>query len=86
MAAAVAFSLELSLNEPLFIFLNGKSAALTRYNRGFSYLVILAFPIMAVMAAGKRRWLLLPFILILFIPAGLTGIARRQAGFGARAC
>jgi len=45
---------------------------LVKYNRGFSYLVLLSFPIMASLWLSKRRWLLLPFLLLLFIPAGLT--------------
>lgn len=72
MVSVVAFGFELALNEPLFIFLNGKAGALTRYNRGFSYLVILAFPLMAGLMISKRRWMIVPFLLMLFFPASLT--------------
>ncbi len=45
---------------------------LVKYNRGFSYLVLMAFPLMAGLWFSKNRWLIAPFLLLIFIPAGLT--------------
>jgi O-antigen ligase len=71
-AGALALGIELALHGPLLKFVRGPAAQLFQYNRGFSYLVVLAFPIMAGLWISKRRGLLAAFVLILFIPASLT--------------
>lgn len=45
---------------------------LPHYNRGFSYLMLMSFPIMASLWFSKRRWLIVPFFLLLLIPASFT--------------
>jgi len=69
---ALALGVELSLHGPLLKLVRGPAAGLFQYNRGFSYLVVLGFPIMAGLWVTKRRWLILLFILILLLPASLT--------------
>lgn len=76
---ALALSLELYLGGPILHVVKDPNAGLTQYNRGLSFLVVLAFPLMAgllygqfPLALNKRLWIVLPFILVLFIPAGLT--------------
>lgn len=78
-SGALALSLELSLGGPLLHAVKGISAPLTQYNRGLSFLVILAFPLMAGLMQGRLPkallrplWVVLVFIVILLIPAGLT--------------
>lgn len=78
-AGTLTLSLELMLGGPLLHAVNGTQAPLTDYNRGLSLLVILAFPLMAGLMQGrfplppaKRLWIVIPFIIVLFIPAGLT--------------
>ncbi|MGE3623819.1 MAG: O-antigen ligase family protein [Bdellovibrionales bacterium] len=68
----VAISLELLAEGPLLKFHRGPAAQLYQYNRGFSYMVILAFPILASLWVRKRRWFVLPFIALLFVPANYT--------------
>jgi O-antigen ligase len=72
LAGALALGVELALGGPLLKLVRGPMAQLFQYNRGFSYLVLLAFPILAALWISKRRWLLVALILILFIPSGLT--------------
>lgn len=68
---ALALGVELYLKGPLLHALK-PSGQLVQYNRGLSYLVVLAFPVMAALWRSERRWLLLLFLLILFMPASLT--------------
>lgn len=68
----LALGIELYLDGPLIKFLHGPSALVVQYNRGFSYLVILAFPAMAALAMTRRRQTIVPLMLILLIPASLT--------------
>ncbi len=49
-----------------------KQVELTKYNRGLSYIVILAFAVMAGLWQKKQRWLLLGFFVLLLVPAQLT--------------
>ncbi len=80
MAGALALGLELSLGAPLLKEVEGlPNVALTQYNRGLSYLILLAFPLMAGLRGGfpplspqKRAVVIAAFILALLIPAGLT--------------
>lgn len=72
MIGAAALGVELSLGAPLLKWKNGQGTLLSQYNRGFSYLVLLAFPVMAALWTSKRRWMIVPFILILLFPASLT--------------
>ncbi len=69
---ASALGIELALQGPLLKWLRGPNAGLFQYNRGFSYLVILAFVAMASLWILKRRLLIIPFVLILLVPASLT--------------
>jgi O-antigen ligase len=76
-AAALALSLELFLHGPLLKMVKGAPASLTEYNRGISYLVLLAFPIMAGVrckeqSSRRRRLVSALFVLALLIPASLT--------------
>ncbi len=69
---AAALGLELDLGGALLHLVKGAKAALTEYNRGMSYIVMLAFPVMAWLWISGRRRFILPFILVLLIPASLT--------------
>jgi exopolysaccharide production protein ExoQ len=69
--AAIALGIELALHGPLLKLVRGNEF-LFEYNRGFSYLVLLAFPVMAMLMLTKRKWLIVPLIAILLIPASLT--------------
>ncbi|MFY9288344.1 MAG: O-antigen ligase family protein [Alphaproteobacteria bacterium] len=77
--SALGLSLELFHNGPLLRAVHGEPVWLVEYNRGVSYLVIMSFSLMAGLMLGpfplalkKRLWILIPFIIILFIPTGLT--------------
>ncbi len=48
------------------------SLELAHYNRGFSYLVLLAFPIMAALWFSKNRWTVVPFFLLLLALGSLS--------------
>jgi len=80
MIGALALGLELFLGGPLLHATKGVKASLTEYNRGLSYLVLVAFPIMADvrsddrLAQRPRRGVLVILLLIcaLLIPASLT--------------
>ena len=76
---ALALGLELFLGAPLLQAIKGHPVPLSQYNRGLSYLVLMSFPLLAGVKYGsfpqtfkKRLALMLLFILVLFIPAGLT--------------
>jgi len=78
-AGAMALSVELTLGGPLLQAVKGPGAVLTHYNRGLSFLMILAFPLMAGFLYAdfplpqKKRWaLVLLFVFVLMVPAGLT--------------
>lgn len=45
---------------------------LAKYNRGFSHLMLVAFPVIAALWLSKHRWLIAPFLILLLIPASLT--------------
>ncbi|MDX2027887.1 MAG: O-antigen ligase family protein [Alphaproteobacteria bacterium] len=70
-AGALTLSVELYLKGPL-LHARDPMGRLTQYNRGLSYLIILAFPTMGFLWRSERRWLLLPFLCALLIPASLT--------------
>lgn len=72
LVGALALGVELILGGPLLHAVKGSQASLTQYNRGISYLVVFAFPLMAYLWSTRRRWELALFILILLIPASLT--------------
>lgn len=77
---ALALGLELATGAHLLKMVKGQSAALTEYNRGLSYLVLLAFPLMSGLMhqtglglTSKQRFLaIVAFALIMLFPAGLT--------------
>jgi O-antigen ligase len=69
---ALVLGVELVLQGPLLQSVRGPEAGLFQYNRGFSYLVILAFPAMAGLWMTKRRLAIIPLALILLVPASLT--------------
>ena len=71
-AGAFALGLELALDGPVLHIVKGSSALLNQYNRGLSYIVLLAFPVMAGLWRTKYRWAIIPFVLLLLFPAGLT--------------
>ncbi len=54
-AGAAGLGLELALGGPLLHALKGADASLTQYNRGLSWLVLMAFPALAVLAAAWNR-------------------------------
>ena len=69
---AAALGAELYAGGPLLHAIKGPNAFLAEYNRGFSHLILLSFPIMAgLWVSGRRRWIV-PLILLLLVPAGLT--------------
>jgi O-antigen ligase len=70
--AAALLGVELSAGGPLLYAVRGSKAALTEYNRGMSYLVLVAFPIMASLRLSRRWWFIVLYIVILLLPAGLT--------------
>ena len=63
----------LHVKAPVFA-AQGKPWLLAKYNRGFSYLVILSFPIMAVLWFSKKRWLIIPFLFAAADPGQHDGI------------
>jgi O-antigen ligase len=69
---ACALGLELALGCPLLHFVRGINASATEYNRGISYLIVFAFPLMAYLWKANRKWVLALFIFILLIPTSLT--------------
>jgi O-antigen ligase len=76
---AISFGIELKLGGPLLHVVSGPNSPLTDYNRGISYSVILALPLMAGLMTApsdltlKQRWAILAlFVIALMIPAGLT--------------
>lgn len=73
MTGALLLGCELALQGPLLSLLHAPDkAVLTRYNRGVSYLVVLAMPVMAALWISKQRWLLAFFIVVLLVPASFT--------------
>lgn len=78
-AAALALGLELKLGGPLLQAVHGQGVSLTQYNRGLSLMMVLAFPLMAgfmfgpfPLAKSKRLWIIVFFMAVLLVPAGLT--------------
>jgi O-antigen ligase len=71
-AGALALGIELCCGGFILHLIKGARAQLTDYNRGFSYLVILAFPIMGWLWRTHCKKSLLLFVLVLMIPASLT--------------
>lgn len=74
---AFTLGVELLLDAPVLRMAKGDQAALTRYNRGLSYLVILALPIMAALwiefQNHKNKFLpVLFFIAVMLFPTSLT--------------
>lgn len=74
---AFALGVELILNAPVLHMLRHEMAALTYYNRGLSYLVVLALPIMAALwvepGTLKTRILTMSiFVAVMLIPTSLT--------------
>lgn len=69
---ALALGIELWLGGPLLHLVRGAKAELTEYNRSLSYTLLIALPCMGWLWQTKRRWLIIPFILILLFPASLT--------------
>jgi len=69
---AVALWGELRADGFLLRQLRGENASLTQYNRGFSYVVVMAFPLMATLWHRRHRWWLAAFFLIILLPTGLT--------------
>lgn len=84
-AGAFALGIELVLDAPVLRMVKGVHAALTQYNRGLSYLVVLALPIMAALwvrplaatgsaslrAAGRIAPFAV-FVAVMLFPASLT--------------
>jgi len=68
----LALGLELVLQGPILKLIRGPGAGLYQYDRGFSYLVVLAFPVMALIWNSKRRWSVVFLIALLFLPASYT--------------
>ena len=60
---ALALGIELTLDAPMLHMSKGDQAGLTRYNRGLSYLVVLALPIMAALwtrplPETEKKWMI----------------------------
>jgi len=82
----LAMGIELFSGTPLLKWINGAGVfdekAVTKYNRGFSYAVLLSWPLMASLwAAQNRRWAVAPFFLVLLLPLALTLSRATQSGF-----
>lgn len=71
-SGALALGVELSLGGPLLLAVKKGHAYLTEYNRGLSYLVVLAFAIMAGLRMQGRLILTAALVCLLLFPAGLT--------------
>lgn len=69
---AVALGMELDSDGFLLKARKGPDASLTEYNRGLSYLLLLALPCLASIWYSKHRWRLAPFGAALLIPCLLT--------------
>ncbi len=81
-----ALGAELFSGTPLLKWMNGSGVfdekAVTKYNRGFSYAVLLSWPFMASLwAEPKRRWTVAPFFLVMLLPLTLTLSRATQLGF-----
>lgn len=80
MTGALALGCELAAGAPLLKLIRGHGAPLTEYNRGLSYEVLLAFPVMAGILCPlfpeesfKRRHMIATlFVIFLLFPASLT--------------
>ncbi len=79
--SALALGLELIWEGPLLRLAKGPLARIYQYDRGLSYAVLLAFPIMAMIWNSKRRWLIVFFIAVLFIPASYTASRAARLAF-----
>jgi O-antigen ligase len=71
MISSLALGVFLYRMHPVWI-ADGKAWLPTKYNRGFSYIVLFAFPMLALLWQSRYRWAILPFLLCLFFPASLT--------------
>jgi len=69
---ALALGAELALHGPILNALHGTGDRLYEYNRGMSYLVVFAFPILAALWFSRYRIFAIFFICALLFPAGLT--------------
>jgi hypothetical protein len=69
---SILLGIELSSGEPLLQTLKGHPVPLTDYNRGISYIVLLAFPLIAWLWLSGRQRLAILFFLVLLIPTSLT--------------
>lgn len=69
---ALAIGMELDSNGFILKSYKGADASLTEYNRGLSYLLLLAFPCAAFIWLSEYRWRLAPFLVVLVIPVILT--------------
>ncbi len=70
--AAAALALELYLGAPVLRFFKGPQAAITEYDRGFSYLVVFFFPFLAWLWVSGRRAFAIGLLAIILVPASLT--------------
>ena len=71
-----ALGLELYFDGPLLRIFRGFGASLEGYNRGLSYLVLIAFPVMAALWSSEKRWTIVPFFILLLV---LTGLGESRA-------
>jgi len=70
--SAFALGLEFLFDAPLLHIVKGLNAAATEYNRGISYLVIFAFPLLAYLWRAGKRWEAAFVTLLILFPASLT--------------
>lgn len=86
LVGGLAVGLELYLGGPLLhavqpYHIKGIHAYITQYNRGVSYLVILAMPVLAWLWVSGRRGLALCFAVLMLVPVSLTEARAAKAAF-----
>jgi len=81
----LTLGIELFSGTPLLKWMNGSGVfdekAITKYNRGFSYAVLLAWPLLALLTGEKAYWRTGLFCLALLLPLGFTHSRATQLGF-----
>ena len=79
---ASALGAEFFLGTPLLHLVKGAAVSITQYNRGASYLCVMAMPLIAYLwIRGSARWLLVVFIVILLAPFSMTESRATKAAF-----
>jgi O-antigen ligase len=80
-AGALALGVELTLGAPLLHLVKGASASITEYNRGVSYLAVIAIPLIGYLWINGRRGQAIIFVAVLILPFSLTDSRATKVAF-----